>query len=127
MENYEQLKQIDVGITGYTTIHYWLTRTYGKPSSCIHCQKHGSQNSKDGRWNIQWALIKGKKHERKRENYIPLCVLCHNKYDKKTPTYCTVPNCKRPYRSTGYCLRHYSRFYYREKLATSTKTYKINE
>jgi hypothetical protein len=29
----------------------------------------------------EWALLKGKMMERKRENFIQLCMSCHRKYD----------------------------------------------
>ena len=63
---------------GYHAIHQWLTTTYGLPQKCEFCGKVGN---KVKRWNIHWALIRGKSYERKRENFIKLCISCHVKYD----------------------------------------------
>lgn len=60
---------------GYFTIHAWLVRIFGKANKCENpdCLKLSTI--------YHWAKIKGKKHERKRENYWMLCTLCHRKYD----------------------------------------------
>ena len=65
---------------GYWGIHRWLIKTFGKANKCenINCSKLGRE--------IQWALLKGKSHQRKRENYIMLCEKCHKKYDGKPHT-----------------------------------------
>lgn len=61
----------------YRAIHRWLVITFGKADRCENtdCPKKSS--------NYQYALIKGKKYERKRENYKKFCVSCHKIYDKK--------------------------------------------
>lgn len=56
---------------GYNGIHSWLTRNFKKE----FCEKCNSKKL------IEWALKKGFKHERKRENYLILCRSCHRKYD----------------------------------------------
>lgn len=63
---------------GYTALHDWLRKNYGKASKCEHCK---TLNAK----RYEWALIKGKKYQRKRENFIELCPKCHAKYDNKVP------------------------------------------
>lgn len=59
----------------YHGIHQWLRVNYGRANWCesIICNKKSNRHN--------WCLIRGKKHERKRENYIQLCVSCHRKYD----------------------------------------------
>lgn len=61
---------------GYTGIHSWLYREYGKPDHCEGnpCKKISS--------NFQYALKKGFSYERKRENFMMLCVSCHRIYDR---------------------------------------------
>jgi len=56
----------------YGIVHYWLRQNFGIPQKCLFC---GMQKK------CQWALIKGNKYERKRENFIPLCSKCHVRYD----------------------------------------------
>jgi 5-methylcytosine-specific restriction endonuclease McrA len=56
----------------YSAIHKWLTRTYGKT---IKCEKCGNNRF------VEWALLKGKKYERKRKNFWRLCRKCHRQYD----------------------------------------------
>lgn len=58
----------------YTTIHKWLFREYGKASKCEIC---GTTESK----RYEWAKLKGKEYERKRENFWELCKSCHTIYD----------------------------------------------
>lgn len=118
----EELKKVKKsGDTGYTTIHYWLSRNYGRPKQCEVCKIFGSE-SKIGRWNIQWALKHNKEHEKNINNYLKLCFKCHYKYDKRTPENCTTLNCKNVYFSTGLCKQHYHRKWYQENTALTNKT-----
>ena len=64
----------------YSGIHMWLVRIFGKANKCEFCDLVGCK--KNNKWNIEWAKLKDKKYERKRENFIMLCKLCHNRYDK---------------------------------------------
>lgn len=64
---------------GYFGIHMWLTREHGYPPKCEECGLIGKKIN--SRWNIEWALVKGEKYERKRENFRMLCHGCHMKYD----------------------------------------------
>lgn len=61
---------------GYIALHEWLSNYYGKANKCENpkCQYKNPKR-------YEWALIKGKKYERKRENFWRLCVSCHRKYD----------------------------------------------
>ena len=68
---------------GYYALHTWIKRTYGKANKCENRKNkildfECSEKSN----NYDWALIKGKKYERKRENFRMLCHSCHLKYDK---------------------------------------------
>jgi len=60
----------------YQAIHVWLRNTFGKANKCecLNCPKISK--------NYEWALIDGKKYERKRENFIMMDKSCHRKYDK---------------------------------------------
>jgi len=59
----------------YHRIHNWLNYYYGKADKCenIHCPKKTDY--------FTYALIKGKKYEKKRSNFIMLCRSCHAIYD----------------------------------------------
>lgn len=60
---------------GVGSIHSWLRRIFGTPKLCEFC--------KDTKEFCDWALLKDKKYERKRENFMRLCRSCHMKYDTK--------------------------------------------
>lgn len=76
-ENHHKWKGNDVGIDG---IHQWLKKYYGKANRCesINCLKLSKI--------FQWALLKGKEYERKRENFWQLCIKCHLLYDSLSHT-----------------------------------------
>lgn len=74
-ENAPQWKGENIG---YGRKHEWLTQTYGQPTPCDYCGVEGKQNR---HWSVEWALIKGKQYERKRENFMKLCISCHRRYD----------------------------------------------
>lgn len=61
---------------GYAGLHTWLNITYGKADRCENkkCLKISQ--------TFHLAKLRGKNYERKRENFIMLCVSCHNRYDK---------------------------------------------
>lgn len=59
----------------YDNVHQWLKYHYGKAQKCEATQCPGISKSYD------WALIKGKEYEKKRENFMSLCHSCHKKYD----------------------------------------------
>lgn len=60
----------------YRVIHFWLSKKYGKAS---HCE---NPNCLRKSFNYNWALLKGKEYEFKRENFIQLCRSCHILYDR---------------------------------------------
>lgn len=68
----------------YHTIHAWLRKHFGKPSYCEgeDCRKKSTE--------YQWALKRGFKYERKRENFIRLCRSCHSRYDKVAKNFLCV-------------------------------------
>lgn len=61
---------------GKIGIHLWLRKNFIKKLICEFCGK----KEKSGR-KIEWAKLKNKKYERKRENFIELCCKCHRNYD----------------------------------------------
>lgn len=69
----------------YSAFHHWIRKTFGKACKCDNrtekilsfvCSKKSN--------TFNWALKKGKKYSRKKENYYMLCKSCHSIYDKKT-------------------------------------------
>jgi len=60
---------------GYSAIHHWLKKNFGSANKCTNplCCKT--------RKKYHYALLKGKNHEHKRENYVRLCTMCHFHYD----------------------------------------------
>lgn len=65
---------------GYIGIHLWLHKYFGNPKSCEICGLHGFKG-KNRKWNIEWAKLRDKEYERKRENFWGLCKKCHSVYD----------------------------------------------
>lgn len=59
----------------YLHVHYFLKARYGKPTKCENKDCEGKSKIYD------WAIIKGKKLEKNRDNYRTLCRSCHVKYD----------------------------------------------
>jgi len=67
---------------GYFGLHSWLVRSFGNAIKCENrkvslldfiCSRKSN--------NFQWAVIHEKGYQRKRENFIQLCISCHKKYD----------------------------------------------
>ncbi len=60
---------------GYSALHNWVGRNLGKAKykECVYC---GSST------NVQWANINGE-YKRDLSDWIPLCYLCHRKYDMR--------------------------------------------
>ena len=69
---------------GYSGIHSWLVRTFGKAKGCRNREKKvldfSCSNLSD---TYDWAKRADKEYERKKENFIELCHSCHLKYDHK--------------------------------------------
>lgn len=59
---------------GYHALHHWVNRILGKIHECVYCGEDQKR--------IGWASIS---HHAKRDlnDYIPLCMACHKKYDKE--------------------------------------------
>ena len=64
----------------YNNIHKWLINSFGKAHKCEN------EDCKKVSIAFDYALIKGKNYEKKRENFIMLCRGCHTKYDEKPDT-----------------------------------------
>ena len=57
---------------GYVSLHKWVKRQYWEAKECVYC------GARDRR--IEWASI-SHKAKRDLDDYIPLCVPCHRRYD----------------------------------------------
>ena len=59
----------------YRAIHVWLRDNYGKATKCeeLLCLREST--------NYEWSLLKGRKYERNRGNYVMKCRQCHAIYD----------------------------------------------
>ena len=64
---------------GYSTLHRWLSNKFGSASK-YKCQNLNCQWPFSKR--MEYALVRGLEYERKRENFLILCVRCHRRYDK---------------------------------------------
>ncbi len=65
---------------GYQQKHIQLTKKFGRPLACEHCEKQGSKQN--NRWTIEWAKKQGHEYTVKREDYLWLCRKCHVMYDR---------------------------------------------
>lgn len=61
-------KENDVG---YVSLHKWIRRELGNIKECVYCGNGG---------RIEWAST-SHKAKRDLDDYIPLCVPCHRRYD----------------------------------------------
>lgn len=62
-----------LGYNKYANLHQKLVRIYGNAPCCVFCD--GSKSS-----NFEWANATGTYNDML-ENYLPLCVSCHRKFD----------------------------------------------
>lgn len=60
----------------YNNAHSWLRRNYGSADRCENPNCVGESRL------FQWSLVKGKRYEKRRENFQRLCIKCHGSYDK---------------------------------------------
>lgn len=58
---------------GYSAIHRWVYRTFGKAKTCRQC---GATEK------VQWAN-KDHTYQRVEKDWLQLCAKCHYKYDRK--------------------------------------------
>jgi hypothetical protein len=63
--------------TSYRSMHRWVVRQKGQPTTCEHCGKTNLTGHK-----IHWANI-NHKYKREVDDYIRLCVKCHKRFDSK--------------------------------------------
>ena len=81
-ESHPQWKGNDVK---YNAFHRWLNKTYGKPTYCQNPDcvypRQGAKKWLVKPYKFEWALLKGKKYSRDRQDYMWLCTACHRKYD----------------------------------------------
>ena len=61
---------------GYGALHDWLKSHFGNADRCENPDCSYANPKR-----FEWALIKGKNYERKRENFMMMCKSCHTKYD----------------------------------------------
>lgn len=61
----------------YASIHNWLRKMYGPADKCENRQCVQPSSS------FQWAKVKDKEYDFKRENFVMLCGRCHYYYDEK--------------------------------------------
>ena len=59
---------------GYSGIHKWLVRNFGKAHTCVIC---GGERSK----HFEWVNYSGK-YKRDKMDWVQLCVSCHIKLDR---------------------------------------------
>lgn len=67
-------------VVGKSQAHKWLGVHYKKDKCCEN--PFGDCRATKDTW-YDWALKKGRKYLRKRENYLILCRSCHRRYDLK--------------------------------------------
>lgn len=70
-------ERITAGISSniYAQVHYWMYANFGLATRCESVTCNGKHKK------YEWALVRGMKYEKKRENFIMLCISCHRKYD----------------------------------------------
>ena len=62
---------------GYTQVHTWLAKKYGRAVCCV------SPVCPEVSKTYHWAKRHGRKYERNIENFMQLCAPCHQLYDNK--------------------------------------------
>lgn len=71
----DKIPQCGVSRNVYCNVHQWLRRTFGAANKCEGICCSGVSRK------FEYALLKGKVYEKKRDNFIMLCHSCHIKYD----------------------------------------------
>lgn len=77
---YDRQKGYDGTHSKYSALHNWVKRKLGKPQQCEHCGTTEMPKGKT-RW-FAWAN-KSREYKRDITDWIRLCRLCHEIYDKK--------------------------------------------
>lgn len=70
----------------YASIHNWLRKMYGVAHKCENRQCASPSAS------FQWAKVKDRDYDFKRENFIMLCGRCHYYYDEKFKRHHKIKN-----------------------------------
>lgn len=68
-------------LPSYSSVHNWLRKKYGAACQCENIQCANPSLC------FQWAKVKDKEYDYKRENFIMLCGRCHYYYDEKFRRY----------------------------------------
>lgn len=66
-------------IAGYSSVHIWLRKIYGKANRC-ECSLIGLE-CRNVTNMFDWALLKDKGYTKDRESFVQLCRSCHHRYD----------------------------------------------
>ena len=69
-----------VSASEYTNIHAWLRKNFGSAKECEGDQCKGKSLT------FEWALKRGEKYEKNRDNFLRLCKSCHCIYDQNPDT-----------------------------------------
>ena len=79
MNSTDELRELKPGTSEYVAIHHWVSKEWGKPDYCEHCDKPTSKR-------FEWANLSGK-YLKDRSDWARLCASCHRKYDQRD-THC---------------------------------------
>ncbi len=76
MDNEPPVKHRSPKTKGYHAVHFWLRKHYGKADKCENpeCQHTSTR--------YDWALIHGMEYDYNRNNFVKLCRVCHQLYDR---------------------------------------------
>lgn len=74
---YKYRKQTTYRDGGYSAIHKWIAKHYGKPMKCEKCGFESDNN-----YQIQWANLDGK-YSRDISTWARLCAKCHWHFDRE--------------------------------------------
>lgn len=67
----------------YSAFHHWMKANFGKANKCLNREVGILNFICSEKSNIyHWALLHGMKYDHQEDNYIPLCVSCHGRYDR---------------------------------------------
>lgn len=67
-------------LVSYRSLHKWVERELGKPTSCESCSKFGEGH------NMHWANISGE-YKREVSDWMRLCPQCHKDFDLQKSTF----------------------------------------
>jgi len=87
----------------YHAIHKWLNNYFGKANKCEN------PNCKGICKIYHYCLIKGKKHQHNRNNYVLMCASCHRLYDQKPEWIKKMKELRKQYRPTEETKRKISK------------------